>query len=56
MDIEKIKLIVDLTKAKVDILKIKSDDYKWYGCMDDETRKQLLDTLEEINKQLKSLG
>ena len=55
MDIEKIKLIVDLTKAKVDILKIKSDDYNWYG-MDDETRKQLLDTLEEINKQLKSLG
>ena len=56
MQIEKIKLIVDLTRAKVDILKLKADDYNWQCHIDTETKEQLLNTLEEIDKQLKSLS
>lgn len=52
---EEVKLIVDLTLAKVEILKLKADDYAWQCHVDEETKKQLLDTLDEINLMLIAL-
>ena len=54
-DIEKIKLIVDLTKAKLDILKLKADNYNWLVHIDEATRDKLLVTLIDIDKQLEEL-
>lgn len=55
MDIEKIKIIVELTKAKVDILKLKADDYTWACHVDKDTKDQLEETLIDINEQLSGL-
>lgn len=52
MEIYKIKLIVDLTKAKIDILKLKADDYTWQCHIDEDTKKQLLEVLKQIDCQL----
>lgn len=55
MDIGKAKLIVDLTLAKVEILKLKADDYMW-GChVDADTKAQLEEALTSINEQLQQL-
>ena len=55
MNIEKIKLLVDLTKAKVDILKLKADDYTWACHIDEATKTQLLNTLKDIDKLISEL-
>ena len=55
MDSEKIKLIVELTKAKVDILKMKADDYTWACHIDDDTKKKLMDMLVVIDENLAEL-
>lgn len=55
MNIEKIKLLVDLTKAKVDILKLKADDYTWACHVDEATKTQLLNTLKDIDKLISEL-
>ena len=55
MDIDKIKLIVDLTMAKVSILKMKADDYEWACHVDKDTKEQLLMALTDIDIQLAQL-
>lgn len=52
---EKIKLIVDLTLAKVSILELKADDYKWQVFVDKDTQEKLLKTVSDIDFILKSL-
>lgn len=47
--IEDIKLIVDLTLAKVEILKLKADDYTWQCYMEDSAKEGLLSALEDID-------
>ncbi len=54
MDIEQIKLIVDLTMAKVEILKLKADSYTW-SYVDVETKATLEKTLVSIDSQLSAL-
>lgn len=53
--IENIKLIVELTKCKVDILKLKADSYEWSCFVDENTRQKLLKTVDDIDKILSSL-
>ena len=55
MNYEKAKMIVDLTLAKVEILKLKADDYQWACHVDDDTKKQLLKTKDEIDSMLADL-
>ena len=55
MNIEKIKLLVDLTKAKVDILKLKADDYTWACHIKKKKKTQLLNTLKDIDKLISEL-
>lgn len=55
MNIDNIKLIVELTKAKVDILRLKSDDYTWQCFINEESKEQLLNILEEIDILLNEL-
>jgi hypothetical protein len=47
---------VQLIMAKVEILKLKADDYKWQCYTPEDTKKQLLETLEEINALLIQSG
>ncbi len=49
---KRLELIVNLTIAKVEILKMKADDYNWQVHVPEESQNQLIETLEEINKQL----
>ena len=53
--LDKIKLLVDLTKTKVDILKLKADDYTWSCHVDKNTKEILEKTLIEINEILELL-
>ena len=55
MNIEKIKLLVDLTKAKIDILKLKADDYTWACHVDEVTKSHLLDALKDIDELISKL-
>ena len=55
MNYERSKMIVDLTIAKIEILKLKADDYNWSCYTDDETRELLLQTLDDITLMLKDL-
>lgn len=52
MQLETIKAIAELTTAKVKILEIKADHYKWWGILNDDDREQLEQALSEINEQL----
>jgi len=52
MNYERAKMIVDLTLAKVEILKLKADGYSWSCHVDADTRSQLLQTKEEIDAML----
>jgi hypothetical protein len=52
-DIERIKLMVDLVKAQVDILKIQGDQY--YSYTPAEAQKALNEALGMINTTLRSL-
>lgn len=52
MNLDKIKIITDLTLAKVSILKLKADEYTWNCFVNEVTKKQLLDILIDIDKQL----
>jgi hypothetical protein len=54
--VEEIRLIVDLTLARVEILKLKANDHDWAVYVPDETKKQLLDTLDNIDKMLAELA
>ena len=51
---EKVKLIVELTMKKLEILKLKADDYNW-SFVSAENEKLLLDTLKEIDELLTGL-
>lgn len=55
MDIGKAKLIVDLTLAKVEILKLKADDHNWSCYVDEQTKIQIEEALASINEQLQQL-
>ncbi len=55
MDIDKIKLVVDLTKAKLDILKLKADHYSWTCHVDGDTKQQLINLKDDIDIQLREL-
>lgn len=55
MDIDTIKLIVDLTMAKIDILKLKADAYNWQCHTDADTKEKLLEALESIDEILATL-
>ena len=55
MSMETIGLVVELTKAKVDILRLKADGYSWSLIVDDDTKMQLEETLVDINAQLAEL-
>jgi len=50
-----IKELVLLIKAKVDILKIKSDHYTWNALLSEDNRKELLDTLLLIDELIGKL-
>lgn len=52
---DRIKLVVDLTLAKAQILRLKADDYQWNCHVDETTRAQLLDTVVEIDAMLNDL-
>lgn len=49
-----ISLVVQLTLAKLEIVKLKADHYGWAHLMDDG-RKMLDESLSDINKLLKDL-
>lgn len=49
---KKIELIVKLIQARIEILKIRADDYTWQCYIDKETKEQLLNTLKEIDEEL----
>ena len=55
MEKENIKTIVELVKAKVEILKLKADDYTWQCYVDNKTKEQLENTLKEIDIYLSEL-
>lgn len=50
-----IKELVELTLAKVEILKLKADDYTWNCYVDAATKVQLLSALDEIDILLAQL-
>ena len=54
-DIENIKLLVDLTNAKVSILRMKADPHGTWRWVDEGTAKQLEGTLIKIDEMLESL-
>ena len=54
-DIERIKLMVDLVKAQVDILKLQANDHDWACYVPDDTKKALNEALVMINTALKGL-
>lgn len=51
-DIERIKLLVELTSAKISILKMKADPHGTWRWVDEETELQLENTLVEIDEIL----
>lgn len=55
MKIEYIKELVSLTVAKVEILKLKANDYAWACHVDDKTKEDLLKTLDEIDSLIASM-
>jgi len=50
-----IKTIVDLTLAKIEILKMKADDYTWQCHIDKNTREKLNATLIKIDSLLEQI-
>ena len=52
---EKMKLKIDLIKARVDILKLKADQYEWSCFIPDDVKDSLEETLIEIDEKLKEL-
>jgi len=55
MKLKNIKLIVELTKAKIEILKLKADDYTWQCHVDSNTKDMLEKTLKDIDVQIESM-
>ena len=53
---KRLELIVNLTIAKVEILKMQADDYNWQVHVPENSKEQLIKTLEEIDEQLLSLN
>lgn len=49
MTVDKIKLLVDLVQTKVEILKLKADDYTWACYVDDKTKNDLENALLQID-------
>lgn len=54
-DIENIKLLVELTSAKVSILKMKADPHGTWRWVDEETAKKLENTLTKIDEMLDAI-
>jgi hypothetical protein len=52
---EKIKLKIDLIKARIDILKLKANDHDWACYVPEDVKDQLEKTLVEIDQKLKEL-
>jgi len=50
-----IKTIVELTMAKIDILKMKADGYTWSCHVDESTREKLEATLVKIDSLLEQI-
>lgn len=55
MPINKTQLKIDLIKARIDILKLKSNDHDWACYVSDNVKSQLEQTLVEIDKELEKL-
>jgi hypothetical protein len=55
-DIERIKLIVTLSMARIDILKLKADDYNWQCHTPQNVKEQLENSLLEIDELLAELA
>ena len=53
---EKIKLIVDLTLARIEILKMKANIHDWSCYVPEEVKEQLEKTLIEIDQKIKELN
>lgn len=56
VDLEKLKLKIDLIKAKVEILKLRADDYNWSCHVHEDVKEELAKTLIEIERILGVLG
>lgn len=54
--IRTLEMIVNLTVAKLKILELKADDYKWFSLTTEENRNQLLATLKNIDELLITLN
>lgn len=52
---EKIRLQIDLIKARVDILKLKANDHDWACYVPDDVKDKLNQTLLDIDEKLKQL-
>lgn len=55
MNIDKLTLKVELVKARVDILKLKANQYEWSCFVPDDVKESLEKTLVEIDQHLKEL-
>jgi len=55
-DIENIKLLVELTSAKISILKMKADPHNTWRWVDEPTAIQLENTLIKIDEMLETLA
>ena len=51
-NIEKAKAIVSLVNSKIEILKLKADDYTWQCHIDNDTKAQLNSTISLIDNML----
>ena len=54
-EIARLKAIADLTVAKVDILKLKADDYLWYLATRNGSGENLLKAIEDIDNAIERL-
>lgn len=55
MNIETMKLRIDLVKARLDILKLKANDHDWSCYVPSDVKISLEKTLVEIDEALKEL-
>lgn len=56
MDFEKLKLKIELTKARIDILKMKANDYEWSCFVPNDVKGSLEKSLVEIEQALAELS
>ncbi len=55
MEVEHIKLLVELMQTRISILRLKSDDYAWTCYVDDKTKHDFERSLDQIDELIKEL-